>query len=625
MNSAPFFKEREWSLLALQVWMPMNGNTNNQGIGDITISGSPSYTENGKLGTKYLSSSSNIYIDVPAITSTKTCTFAFWAYVINESITSNWTKVATIHDQGTNSGSNMRIEVCPKNFQNGIYCFSNHNNTSYGLTSGSIVSPTGGYYDEWVHFCFVSDGTIFSRYMNGELIGTCPYDGKATFSGRFGLLNNNICYKQDIRIYDNALSPREIKELAKGLICHYPLNDPYPTASINKYSGDYFEGRANNGGGDDITCTKLENERGYNYKYIYTGTGTNSWKSINFPVFSFTPGKKYDYSCKVRCNACTSNVFFELRASRMNNDWDRPKQATVCSSSLADGKWHEYHLIITLEETSDRSGTTYKTAPLIEFYTGAMTTKDAVFSFDFDLKDVQVTECDVNTPISNGAWNDGIVYDVSGYGNHGSAKSDYISYNNDSPRYDGSYKLLNGKQVYVYIPNFAFENMSKGTVNIWINRHSTDDVWRTYLYFANSYNWVGQALDFIIIGSTGSQSITMDCCSNCSTREPALNTWNMYTITWDLETHTSKHYFNGNLINTITNDRIDTEYASKHNGHFIGNIYTKDNSSTSDYSLSDFRLYATTLSDQDIKQLYDTPVSLTNNGTLMTQGEFKEM
>jgi len=30
----------------------------------------------------------------------------------------------------------------------------------------------------------------------------------------------------DIRIYDTALSPREVKEISKGLVLHYPLSMP---------------------------------------------------------------------------------------------------------------------------------------------------------------------------------------------------------------------------------------------------------------------------------------------------------------------------------------------------------------------------------------------------------------
>ena len=42
-------------------------------------------------------------------------------------------------------------------------------------------------------------------------------------------------------------------------------------------------------------------------------------------------------------------------------------------------------------------------------------------------------------------------------------------------------------------------------------------------------------------------------------------------------------------------------------------------------SISDFRIYATALSAADVKELYNTPISLTNTGVLMTQGEFKEV
>lgn len=41
--------------------------------------------------------------------------------------------------------------------------------------------------------------------------------------------------------------------------------------------------------------------------------------------------------------------------------------------------------------------------------------------------------------------------------------------------------------------------------------------------------------------------------------------------------------------------------------------------------LSDIRIYATPLSVEDIKTLYEAPASIANNGTMLTQGEFVEV
>ena len=42
-------------------------------------------------------------------------------------------------------------------------------------------------------------------------------------------------------------------------------------------------------------------------------------------------------------------------------------------------------------------------------------------------------------------------------------------------------------------------------------------------------------------------------------------------------------------------------------------------------SYSDFRLYVTALSVDDVLELYHTPITLSNNGTLLTQGEYSEV
>jgi len=41
--------------------------------------------------------------------------------------------------------------------------------------------------------------------------------------------------------------------------------------------------------------------------------------------------------------------------------------------------------------------------------------------------------------------------------------------------------------------------------------------------------------------------------------------------------------------------------------------------------MSDFRIYATALSADDVMELYHTPITLSNNGTFLTQGEYVEV
>lgn len=43
-------------------------------------------------------------------------------------------------------------------------------------------------------------------------------------------------YINDVRIYDHCLSPKEVKEISKGLVLHYPLNDAYLEETSNLFT-----------------------------------------------------------------------------------------------------------------------------------------------------------------------------------------------------------------------------------------------------------------------------------------------------------------------------------------------------------------------------------------------------
>ena len=60
-------------------------------------------------------------------------------------------------------------------------------------------------------------------------------------------VGNGSNYLNDFRIYDEALSPKQIKEISKGLVCHYKLDGSpsYNLIDKTKLTEGYYLG--NNG------------------------------------------------------------------------------------------------------------------------------------------------------------------------------------------------------------------------------------------------------------------------------------------------------------------------------------------------------------------------------------------
>lgn len=64
--------------MALQVWLPLNGNMKNQGLaGDFVLSGTATYGE-GKLGQAISINKTNNYYTVPELNGVSNYTIAYW-------------------------------------------------------------------------------------------------------------------------------------------------------------------------------------------------------------------------------------------------------------------------------------------------------------------------------------------------------------------------------------------------------------------------------------------------------------------------------------------------------------------------------------------------------------------
>lgn len=216
--------------MALRVWLPLNGNLNNQGLSNYSLSiarGSEIYDNNGKIGKCFYANGVNtikIQNIIPDFYNYTGYTLSVWLYVEAQN---------TVHTgSAVISAGNWNQQVL--NLSLGSW---NTNRYSYLYVSGTSWGHSYSYnfyINTWYHVVVSSDGIKTYAYVNGTLIGDTQagflptniqgndiYIGGASYySGMqfFGKIN-------DVRIYDHCLSPKEVKEISKGLILHYPLNN----------------------------------------------------------------------------------------------------------------------------------------------------------------------------------------------------------------------------------------------------------------------------------------------------------------------------------------------------------------------------------------------------------------
>jgi len=90
----------------------------------------------------------------------------------------------------------------------------------------------------WTHLCATYDNRTVKVYVNGELQYTTTTGSDVNFANMtradlnswYGAYKGQH-YENDVRFYNHALTAEEVKEIAKGLIVHYPLAG-YPNSNI---------------------------------------------------------------------------------------------------------------------------------------------------------------------------------------------------------------------------------------------------------------------------------------------------------------------------------------------------------------------------------------------------------
>lgn len=600
--------------MPLRVWLPLDNNYANRGIdGSVAAEGGVFETP-GKTSAYCWRSSSRISVPYK-YASTDKLSVCMW---VKPNGALAWT---SMFGWGNTSTRSNRIEIGSN--AGSTYWFFGSNDClipSNTTITTSIPDLT------WTHFAMVADGTTVRFYANGALVKSVAQKSQvsATFDGHDvfyfgGYVDTYNGYYNDVRIYDHALSTKEVYELSRGMIIHYGLSNPYSTGMLNMYSLPRAGGDSSS---SSFTKTKLVGEDGYNFKLTRTGTGTSTWPAAKFPGVSranFTAGKKYTWSAKVRCHKWTVGTL-TLRTAIYDNDWAHGG-VTVCSPALADGQWHQYSRTLTLTEgmaigskyyyltnaayeASTEASKGYM-EPRVEFFSSDQKTEGTVYDMDFDIKEIQIVEADAfpgwvdNSMVSN------IVRDNTGRGNDAKCVGTIVT-EAGSPRNGMAYRLLNPAYIEYKIP----AGLSQCTIAFWVKRESTNSygaldiaknnppggMWlslntegsKLWAYWGGVYNSVWSVLDN--------------------------NKW--YHVAMTFNAGISQWYFNGVAVGSAVDfSSKGTTWPS--GTRTIGNSYTGSTwNTTFSGSVSDWRFYATVLSAADIKHLYDVSASIDDNGDM---------
>lgn len=576
--------------MGLQIWLPLNGSIKNQGLSNATLTTSGgSWSTISKIGTKSFTNGT-ITMDAAttgSIYNNNEMTFAFWFYANAADGTSTGN---CIIGNGGMGGSNNRKFA--------IYNYQTVNDLHWswqvdGIEGGADGAVTvGGSLNDifpsykWTHVCITYKNPTAKIYINGELKATSTGDiSSGGFNYATPILNlyASQCVN-DLRIYDNCLSIKEVKELAQGLVVHYPLN--------------------NNGcGAPNLLGGMVECNKNFTLIDSYTLKGTmgngDTYCRFSFPT-ALVSGKTYTLS-------------FDVSGLQKGTAW---------TFSLGNNAKYKYvintngHHVYTFVPLSSDSGMENLSKFLWDDQgqTNAQSTPVTISNIKVEEGSEDSNWCPHTSNANYKYYNIGasIEHDCSGY-EYNATKSSGIAYSGGSPRNNCS-TVFNNSTTYITTPlkdlmTNLFANQC--TINFWVNEASTSS---RSIYFGG-YNGAG----FNIEENGGKFRIYWNGNPNRQVATITANTWQMWTVVIDKAT---------GIITYRNGEVVDTYSAALGTVTTTGTFYLgRDYRAASDDvwfegKMSDFRIYATALSADDIKELYQVSASIDEDGRVYSS-EFR--
>ena len=564
--------------MALQVWLPLNGNTNNQGLSNSSVTNNGAIVnDSGKIGKCYsFTESQYLSLNNVSFSILTNCSVCFWMYLNSNQ---DWLPCT-----GGSNGSNTGQYFLATGGNNGAFYHSGvgSNVITIYCDGKKVTNPsTAG---AWHHYCIT--GLDLSTWT-GMAINHFGDYGSWNFDGKLN----------DFRIYDHCLSPKEVKEISKGLVLHYKMDDKIATNLVKNHTYNIYDNY-----GVPTSLIKLsETFQGcdvYRLTMTPTSASVDSFKVdlwshgiYGFSNVTFKANTKYCFWIyyrpvshpDVRVGGTASNIsgWYEIPPTEYGSGWK------------------------VVGQYRDGSVTSDKIDNIFTSFCTPSATVGTPITIDFCCPHLIEGSSEI---IDDGDYQETnahtTVYDCSGFGNNGQTSAIAPISDSDSSRYSSCFNFdTNAKCITTAIDPTGYKDTY--SITWWGNIPSFSRA--MFWGFNNMMNWYagrywnqGDGADNPFY-SSGTTTIEI----------PSTNIWHHYVITGDGST--TKLYVDGVLYGIAKTYRAIGGTSLQINGWPYDTDYR-----ISGMKMSDFRIYATPLSAEDVKELYNTSTVICDNGTVMT-------
>lgn len=629
--------------MSLIHWWPLNGNTNDLGLNPTSLTNNGATINGaGKIGNCYYLSASSGFVGAFNTNALMrgACSFSLWIKIPETEYKARVNNFTYDSDHilmnsrvfGTN-GSYTNTGLCLALQTNNIYSSGSVSSISLYMgwrdsNSAPIFEPYTIAFNTWYHVVITKDASgKMIMYINGlKVKGPLQASANAFAESNFYIntgavwgsgnyRNSNApMYLNDFRIYDHALSAKEVKEISKGLVLHYNFEDKYIEPTANLFGGRTDFSNTNHWSRSQINATAPTIDTDGNMVLYGAGTDGNHQSytvSSNGGYITISPSTTYTLSVYVKYSSTNAyfNIYFYERTDSAAVKTN--VQRLGCTADEV-GKWVLRKLTVTTQSTTTKMYTELNCYKCLATETIVMKNNT-----------VQLEAKDHATPYINGARSVGKVYDNSGYGNNGTVTGN-CQIKSDSAA--GKHSIYSPAGAnYVERQNFpvaGFNTDQQFTINAWIKIVGyVGSDWNTIFRLAST-NARDQQLHFCY-NASGNIILSQFSDDPQFTTNVALNTWAM--VTWvhykEGSTAKCKYFVNGQqvgntqsysgLLNIQDNARLTLFYDSIRNS-YGANLH-----------MGDFKIYSTALSEEDIKAEYNRKAAIDKNGNLFT-GEIVE-